>query len=103
MIASLIGLLFPLISFAFILAVMYFFIRAGWEIDEYGRTFLKGHSLADYARAHPESFRADGAFARCHACGGRQFWAKWASRTKYGTRYSHVCRQCGNELWRTTL
>ncbi|MCE9657671.1 MAG: hypothetical protein K8R60_03860 [Burkholderiales bacterium] len=101
--SNLIGILFPLVPLAFVLAVIYLYIRGGREVDEYGRTFLQGHSLADYARAHPESFRADGSFVRCHACGGRQFSATWTSKTKYGTHYSHVCRQCGIELWRTTL
>ena len=103
MISAITSILLSAIPLALILGVMYFFIRAGWEVEEYGRTFLEGHSLADYVRAHPEGFRADGSFARCHVCGGRQFWAKRVSKTAYGTHYSHVCRQCGCELWRTTL
>lgn len=74
----------------------------GAEVDEHFQNFIKDKSLVDYRREHPESFRSDGSFARCHACGGRYFRSKWVGRSIHGEHYSYECRQCGNQLWRQT-
>jgi hypothetical protein len=68
-----------------------------------GLHFTEGHSLEDYRKAHPRSFGQDGTFLKCHACGGRGIQMKHFGKTSYGVHHSHVCRQCGLELWRSTL
>jgi len=78
-------------------------ILAWWQQRRIGLHFTDGHSLEDYRKAHPRSFGQDGTYLKCHNCGGRGIQMKQFRRTIYGVHHSHVCRQCGLELWRSTL
>jgi hypothetical protein len=87
----------------FMLVVIGLLFRNHLRINKYGRSFLSGSTLQDYRTKYPDSFDRNGKFIRCHSCSGSQIWIKQAGNTKYGLHQSHVCRQCGQELWRSNL
>ena len=90
-------LVLTLIVGVFILIVGVFIL-----INVWGKNFTKGKTLDDYKRAHPSSFQRD-KFSSCHHCGGGVIWMKRLGNTFYGIHHAHVCRQCGAELWRSSL
>lgn len=77
--------------------------RAGEIIDEGGKTFTEQRTMQDYQHRYPSSFDANGRFRECHECGANSIFMKERGFTSYGTHHSHLCRQCGTELWRSTL
>jgi predicted SprT family Zn-dependent metalloprotease len=74
----------------------------GADIDEYFQDYTRDRTLVDYRSEHRDSFRSDGSFANCHACGGRFFRSRWVGRSIHGEHFSYECRQCGVQLWRQT-
>ncbi|ERP98968.1 hypothetical protein Q666_16840 [Marinobacter sp. ES-1] len=72
------------------------------QIEETGRDFLKGNTIDDYRKAHPESFEGK-EFKACHNCGDRSIWVKQMGITRYGIHNQHICRTCGTALWRSNL
>jgi len=72
------------------------------DIEMFGRNFLKGKTIDDYKKSHPESFKGR-KFIACHECGGRSVWVKQMGSTRYGIHNQHICRTCGVALWRSNL
>lgn len=72
------------------------------QVEMFGRNFLKGKTIDDYKRSHPESFEGR-RFIACHQCGGRSVWVKQMGSTRYGIHNQHICRTCGVALWRSNL
>jgi hypothetical protein len=77
--------------------------KTKWEIDKWGHDFLVNKSLGDYRSNNPRSFDKNGKFVSCGACGGSQIWVKRLGSTRHGIHNSHICKQCGTELWRSNL
>lgn len=96
-------ILFGVAVFYFLVIVPAYFILQHRRRRHLDRHFTEGHSLEDYRRAHPRSFGRDGGFAGCHNCGGRGIRMDRFATTWKGVHHRHVCRQCGSELWRSTL
>lgn len=52
-----------------------------------------------YIRAHPDCGR--NGQVRCVHCGGRQVWLKFCANSWTHRINSHVCKNCGQELYRS--
>ncbi len=72
------------------------------EIRKFGKEFLNGNSLEDYQRKHPNCFNG-AKFKGCHNCGEKSVWVKEVGNTEYGIHHQHLCRHCGESLWRSNL
>ncbi|WP_346352102.1 hypothetical protein N2M06_07505 [Oceanimonas sp. AH20CE76] len=67
-----------------------------------GKHFLEDMELSDYRKKHPQQFKG-GKFIGCHNCGNNSIYMKQVGNTSYGIHHSHICRQCGQELWRSNM
>jgi len=58
-------------------------------------------TLEAYKHKNPDSVR--NGKVSCSKCGGSNIWMKQVSRSPRGVVHSHLCRQCGSELYRSVL
>lgn len=63
--------------------------------------FTKNRSFDDFKAKHPESIK-DGK-VHCPNCQSDSIWLKEIGKTPRSILHSHVCRQCGTELYRSVL
>ena len=61
--------------------------------------FTKGRSFDDYRQNHPENV-ANGRVT-CYSCGGGDVFLRKAGNSLTSIMNSHVCKQCGSELYRS--
>jgi hypothetical protein len=88
--------------FGFFMYVILSIGKTSSDIDKSGKEFLVGHTLDDYRNQHPECFSNE-KFKGCHKCGEKSVWMKQVGNTKYGIHNQHLCRHCGEKLWRSNL
>lgn len=58
-----------------------------------------GMTFSDYSKAHPDCVK-DGQI-RCAHCGGKQVWMRRYASYPSKQVNSHVCKSCGQELYRS--
>lgn len=56
-------------------------------------------SLDSYIERYPDCYRNSKVY--CHTCGGSSIWMMTRSYSPFHVTHSHVCRQCGIELYRS--
>lgn len=76
----------------FIIAV--FLHRAHWV-----KTFTDGRGFSDYKEAHSANVR--GGKVTCCSCGSDSIYLRRLGTGFGSVLNSHVCRQCGSELYRS--
>lgn len=61
----------------------------------------KDRTLESYIKDHPGCFQ-NGRIT-CYRCGANSLWMKQYRAYPGGVLHSHVCRQCGIELYQSVL
>jgi hypothetical protein len=91
--------IFGLPPLAFVLIALALGVGAFIATFYWTRNWDKGRGLAEYKTANPNCAR--GSNVTCHSCGAANIYLR---RNGGGFGYilnSHVCRQCGTELYRS--
>lgn len=77
---------FTLVFSAIIIIAILFWRHTGW---------VKMKNFEDFKANNPNSFNGN-RFISCPKCGGNYIYIR-----SNGMLNSHICRQCGKELWRS--
>ncbi len=86
------------VTVVMVLAFIVFFGTVMFSIAHRAAIFTKGCSFDDYIRAFPDAVKAGG--VKCCKCGGGIYVRK--AGIGFGEiLQSHICNQCGVELYRS--
>lgn len=93
------GSLIPLL---FIFGIFAFIISRVIKMSGIVKNFTTGKTIDDYKASHPECTTSDGKVL-CFSCKTNNIWLKEVGKTPSSLLHSHVCRQCGIELYRSVI
>lgn len=81
------------------MGTLIFFLFVGAAILIWlGNRVPPDRSFEAYKARHPGAFRN----GRIHCeCGGSSIWMKAIGQMPFSTTYAHLCRTCGQELYRS--
>jgi len=85
------------VIFGFVWATIFFGILGAviYKIT----TFTNGRSFDDYKRLHGNHVK--NGKVSCHSCGSSSIYLRKVGNSLTNILNSHVCRQCGTELYRS--
>jgi hypothetical protein len=90
-----------LIPLIFIFGVFAFIITKVVKMFSTIKNFTNGKTIDDYKAKYPDCFK-DGKVL-CSNCKTNNIWLKEVGKTPSSLLHSHVCRQCGAELYRSII
>ncbi len=91
-----------LIPTLFMLGIFIFIISKVIKMFGTIKNFTKGKTIDDYKSTHPDCAAEEGKIL-CFKCKANNIWLKEVGKTPSSLLHSHVCRQCGTELYRSVI